>query len=118
MTSDNAPLGTVASDADTPTFELVRIKLKAGKNVSPNTLVRIPVARSEPVTLIGRIRSAYEYNPNEAAEAIHLRDTMELEPSYPKEEESTTIFRVVEADLVEELCKEKGKTKTRSPQTL
>jgi DNA helicase HerA-like ATPase len=118
MIIDNAPIGTVASDADTPTFELVRIKLKAGKDVSPNTLVRIPVARSEPVTLIGRIRSAYEYNPNEAAEAIHLRDTMELEPSYPKEEESTTIFRVVEAELVEELYKEKGKTRTRSPQTL
>jgi hypothetical protein len=118
MTNDSAPLGTVASDADTPTFELVRIKLKAGKDVSPNTLVRIPVARSEPVMLIGRIRSAYEYNPNEAAEAIHLRDTMELEPSYPKEEESTTIFRVVEAELVEELYKEKGNAKTRSPQTL
>jgi DNA helicase HerA-like ATPase len=118
MTSDSTPLGTVASDADTPTFELVRIKLKAGKDVSPNTLVRIPVARTEPVTLIGRIRSAYEYNPNEAAQAIHLRDTMELEPSYPKEEESTTIFRVVEAELVEELYKEEGKTRTRSPQML
>jgi len=118
MTIDSSAIGTVASDADTPTFELVRIKLKAGKDVSPNTLVRIPVARSEPVTLIGRIRSAYEYNPNEAAEAIHLRDTMELEPNYPKEEESTTIFRVVEAELVEELYKENGKTKTRSPQTL
>jgi hypothetical protein len=43
---------------------------------------------------------------------------MELEPSYPKEEESRTIFRVIEAELVEELYKEKGKTKTRSPQTL
>jgi hypothetical protein len=52
MTSDSAPLGTVASDADTPTFELVRIKLKAGKDVSPNTLVRIPIVRSEPVALI------------------------------------------------------------------
>lgn len=118
MTIDSAPIGTVISDADTPTFELVRIKLKAGKDARPNTLVRIPVARSEPVTLIGRIQSAYEHNPNEAAEAIHLRDTMELEPSYPKEEESTTIFRVVEAELVEELCEEAGKTRTRSPQTL
>ena len=118
MTNDSELLGTVASDADTPTFELVRIKLKAGEDVSPNTLVRIPVTRSEPVTLIGRIRSAYEYNPNEAAEAIHLRDTLDMEPSYPKEEESTTIFRVVEAELVEELYKENGKTKSRSPQTL
>src|SRR5260370_8143156 len=43
---------------------------------------------------------------------------MELEATYPKEEESTIVFRVVEADLVEELYEEKGKTKTRSPQTL
>jgi uncharacterized protein len=43
---------------------------------------------------------------------------MELTSSYPKEEESTTIFRVVEAELVEELYKEKGITKARSPQTL
>jgi hypothetical protein len=47
MISDNVPIATVASDADTPTFELVRIKLKAGEDVSPNTLVRIPVARNE-----------------------------------------------------------------------
>jgi DNA helicase HerA-like ATPase len=51
-------------------------------------------------------------------EAIHLRDTMELTSSYPKEEEGTTIFRVVEAELVEELYKEKEMTKARSPQTL
>jgi len=102
MTIDNALIGTVISDADTPTFELVRIKLKPGRDMRPNTLVRIPVARGESAMLIGRVRNAYEYNPNEAAEAIHLRDTLEMEPSYPKEEESTTIFRVVEAELVEE----------------
>src|SRR5207247_2121779 len=111
-------IGTVSSDADSPTFELVRIKLKAGKDMRPNTLVRIPVSRSEPVTLIGRIRSAHEHNPNEATGAIHLRDTLEMKASYPKEEESTTIFRVVEAELVEELYEEGGKKKTRSPQTL
>jgi hypothetical protein len=36
MTIDTSAIGTVASDADTPTFELVRIKLKAGKDVSPD----------------------------------------------------------------------------------
>jgi hypothetical protein len=37
---------------------------------------------------------------------------------YPKEEDSTIIFRLVEAELVEELYEEKGKTKPRSPQSL
>jgi hypothetical protein len=118
MSLDKLPIGTVSSDADTPTFELVRIKLKAGKDLRPNTLVRIPVARSEKTTLIGRIRCAYEHNPNETAQAIHLRESMEMEASYPKEEDSTIIFRLVEAELVEELYEEKGKTKTRSPQSL
>jgi hypothetical protein len=63
MTIDTSAIGTVASDADSPTFELVRIKLKAGKDVRPNILVRIPVSRIDPVILIGRIRSAYEHNP-------------------------------------------------------
>jgi DNA helicase HerA-like ATPase len=116
--ADRAPIGTVSSDGDTPSFELVRIKLKAGKDVRPNTLVRIPVARKETTTLIARIRSAHETNPNEAAPAIHLRHTMELDATYPKEEESTIIFRVVEADLVEELYEESGMAKTRSPQSL
>jgi DNA helicase HerA-like ATPase len=118
MTVDRLPIGTVASDLDTPTFELVRIKLKAGKDVRPNTLIRIPVARSEKTTLIGRIRSAHESNPNETVGAIGLRDSLEMKPTYPKEEDSTTIYRVVEADLIEELYEEKGATKTRSPQAL
>src|SRR5262245_43288225 len=41
-----------------------------------------------------------------------------MKASYPKEEESPTIFRVVEAELVEELYEEDGRKKTRSPQTL
>jgi DNA helicase HerA-like ATPase len=118
MAPTKAPIGTVASDADTPTFELVRIKLKARNDVRPNTLVRIPASRGETTTLIGRIRSAHEHNPNEAAQAIHLRDTIELEPRYPKEEESTIIFRQVEAELVEELYEENGVIRSRSPQTL
>jgi len=117
-TGDSLPIGTVSSDADSPTFEIVRIKLKAMSDLRPNTLVRIPVSRSEKTSLIGRIRSAYEHNPNEAAQAIHLRESMEMEATYPVEAESTIIFRLVEAELVEELYEEKGKTKTRSPQSL
>jgi DNA helicase HerA-like ATPase len=118
MSPLNAPIGTVTSDADTPTFEVVRIKLNAGSNVRPNTLVRIPASRNQKTTLIGRIRSAHEHNPNEDAQAINLRETLELDPTYPEEEESTIIFRQVEAELVEELYEDNGKLQTRSPETL
>ena len=118
MTADESCIGTVVSDGDSPTFELVRIKLKAGMDVRPNTLVRIPVSRAEPATLIGRVRSAYECNPNEAAPAINLRDSRVMDATYPTETESTIIFRLVEAELVEELYDESGKRNARSPQTL
>ena len=80
MTVDEMLIGTVVSDAETPTFEAVRVELKAGNDMHPNTLVRIPVSRSKPAALIGRVRTAHEHNPNEAAGAIHLRDTLVMGP--------------------------------------
>ena len=60
MSNENL-IGTVLSDQETPTFETVRIKLKTGQDVSPGTLVKIPVSvNGSVVSLIGRIRSAYE----------------------------------------------------------
>lgn len=114
MTTSTMPIGTVISDQDTPTFELVRVKLKVGQDVKPGMLVRIPVSRTETSTLIGRIRSAYEHNPNERPEDINVRDTLGIKPNYPDEEDSTTIYRQVEAELIEEII---GKD-IRSPQNL
>lgn len=115
MSVNTSPIGTVISDRDTPTFEIVRIKLKAGQDVKPGTLVQIPVSRTEKTILIGRIRSAYEHNPNESAERINITDSMRLPRNYPGEEDSTTIFRLAEADLIEEIVDEK---EIRSPQNL
>ena len=115
MKSNAYPIGTVVSDQETPTFEIVRIKLKAGQDVKPGTLVQVPVSRNNTNSiLIGRIRSAYEHNPNERPEDINVRDTLVIQPNYPSEEDSTTIYRLAEADLIEEII---GKD-IRAPQTL
>jgi DNA helicase HerA-like ATPase len=102
-------IGTVISDQDTPTFETVRIKLKAGKDVKPGTLLSIPVTRNEQTTLIARVRSAYENNPNERAEDINVRDTLGIGANYPNEEDSTTIYRAADADLIEEILEVEDK---------
>lgn len=107
-------VGTVTSDLETPTFEVVRIKMKANCELRPGTLVRIPLPRGERVTLIGRVRSAYENNPNERPEAVGVRDTLGIAPNYPQEKDSTTIYRLVDADLIEEIFGDM----MRSPQTL
>jgi DNA helicase HerA-like ATPase len=114
MSNENL-IGTVLSDQETPTFETVRIKLKTGQDISPGTLVKIPVpANGSVISLIGRIKSAYEHNPHESPEDINVRDTLGIERNYPLEEDSTTIYRLVEADLIEELAGEE----IRAPQTL
>src|SRR5262249_17196364 len=114
MTNETA-VGTVISDQESPTFELVRIKMKAGQDLKPGTLVRIPASRGgEHTILIARIRSAHESNPNENALSVNVRDTLGISANYPREEDSTTIFRLVEADLIEEIFG----SEVRAPQTL
>jgi uncharacterized protein len=123
MSSKHICIGTVISDQETPTFELVRIKLKTGHDVRPGTLVRIPASRNgETTTLIGRVRNAYENNPNESAQSVNVRDTLGIAANYPREEDSTTIFRLVEAELIEEFFENvvdgERKSEIRAPQTL
>ncbi len=56
MSNENL-IGTVLSDQETPTFETVRVKLKAGQDVMPGTLIKIPVSvNGSLISLIGRIK--------------------------------------------------------------
>lgn len=113
--SDTNSIGTVISDEETPSFETVRIKLKSGQEVQPGTLVRLSASRGDrAIKLIARIRSAREHNPNEDPEDINVRDTMRLPSNYPPEEESTIIYRLAEAELIEEFIN----GTMQSPQTL
>ena len=115
MSTNTDSIGTVVSDQETPTFETVRIKLKAGQDVKPGTLVRVPVSRNNTnITLIARVRSAREHNPHESPGDINVRDTLAMEPHYPKEEDNTTIYRLAEAEIIEEIIDQT----MQSPQTL
>ena len=108
------PIGTVVSDQQTPTFELVRVKLKAGCDLKPGALVKMPTTRSAGGVLIGRVRGAHEWNPNEQPDAIGVRDSLGISRNYPREEDSTTIYRVAEVELIEEIVG----IETRAPETL
>ncbi len=115
------PIGTITSDQDTPTFELVRVKLKAGCDLKPGALVKMPTTRSDGGTLIGRVRGAHEWNPNEQADAVGVRDTLHIERNYPGEEDSTTIYRLADVELIEEIVKDLKAVDTyttRAPETL
>lgn len=113
--SNTESIGTIISDEETPSFETVRIKLKTGEDVKPGTLVSISVSRDNVnCKLIARVRSAREHNPNEGPEDINVRDTMGMSSNYPLEEDSTIIYRLAEAELIEEIID----GSMQSPQTL
>ncbi|HEX7772784.1 MAG TPA: DUF87 domain-containing protein, partial [Pyrinomonadaceae bacterium] len=90
------------------------MKLKAGCDLKPGALVKIPTSRSDGGLLIGRVRAAHEWNPNEQADAVGVRDALNIPRNYPREEDSTTIYRVADVELIEELINDE----TRAPETL
>lgn len=107
-------LGVVISDEETPSFEKIRFALNAGKDVKPGALVKTLPGRSDSGVLIARVSSAREWNPNETAGNVKVRSTLSLPATYPKEGDSTTIYRIAEAELIEEII---GGA-TRAPETL
>ena len=114
---DKQPVGTVISDEDakTPSFERIHIKLKAGRDVKPGALVRtLASARADGGTLIARVSGNWERNPHETVQVAAARDGTGITAMYAKEPQSTTIYRVAEAEIIEEIVG----GETRAPESL
>lgn len=93
-------IGTVIADDVSPSFDVLRFKANANEYVYPGTLVATHIDSRK--FLIGRISSSIEVNPHESPERAKVREAMQIKADYPEEELSTTIFRVYEADIIEE----------------
>jgi DNA helicase HerA-like ATPase len=93
-------IGSVIADDVSPSFDTFRFKALANEYVYPGTLVGALLDTN--TFLIGRISSSIEVNPHESASRTAVRHAMELEPDYPEEGLSTTVYRVYEADIIEE----------------
>jgi len=93
-------IGSVVADENSPSFDIFRFKAFPGEYVFPGTLVGAFVEDNK--FLIGRISSSLEINPHESASRTAVRHAMDLESDYPEEGLSTTIYRIYEADIIEE----------------
>jgi DNA helicase HerA-like ATPase len=93
-------IGSVIADDVSPSFDVFRFKALAKEYVHPGTLVG--AALDENKFLIGRISASIEINPHESPSRIAVRHAMDIEPDYPEEGLSTSIYRVYEADIIEE----------------
>jgi DNA helicase HerA-like ATPase len=93
-------IGTVTADEMSPSFDMFRFKALANEYVYPGTVVGTSVSQSK--FLLGRISSAVEVNPHESAARISVRHAMDIEPDYPEEGLSTSVYRVYEVEIIEE----------------
>ena len=93
-------IGSVIADDVSPSFDVFRFKANANEYVFPGTLVATYVSVNK--FLVGRISGSIEVNPHESASRAKVREAMGIQADYPEEQLSTNIYRVYEAEIVEE----------------
>lgn len=93
-------IGDVIADEASPSFDLFRFKALSSEYVFPGTLVATWISKTQ--FLIGRIAASIEINPHESASRSKVREAMGITPDYPDEAHSINIYRVYEAEIIEE----------------
>jgi hypothetical protein len=101
---DRRPIGRVISDDVSPTFFDVRFRLNPDCWTGPGRFVAIEAETEDgsSVLLLARVQNLHEINPHEDAAASTLREVLPFGTSYAPEGASTVIYRVAEAEPLEE----------------
>ena len=93
-------IGSVIADDVSPSFDVFRFKALANEYVHPGSLVAAAI--NEQTFILGRISGSIEINPHESPSRTAVRHAMQIEADYPDEELSTTVYRIYEADIIEQ----------------
>jgi len=110
-------IGSVVADEVSPSFDVFRFKANANEYVYPGTLVGTYVNKNK--FLIGRISDSIEINPHESPMRAKVREALGIEADYPQESESINIYRIYEADVIEEgFIKDDGKIEITEPSNM
>jgi hypothetical protein len=98
------PIGRVISDDASPSFFDVRFRLSPGRRSAPGRFVAIDAQAEDgrDVLLLARVEDLHEINPHEDAASSTLREVLPFGTSYAPEGASTVIYRVAEAEPLEE----------------
>lgn len=93
-------IGSVIADDVSPSFDVFRFKALANEYVNPGSLVAATI--DEQKFILGRISGSIEINPHESPSRTAVRHAMQIDADYPGEELSTTVYRVYEAEIIEQ----------------
>jgi len=99
-------IGSVIADDVSPSFDVFRFKALANEYVHPGSLVASAI--NNQTFILGRISGSIEINPHESPSRTAVRHAMQIEADYPGEELSTTVYRIYEADVIEQGIITKG----------
>lgn len=114
--SENDEIGEVISDGETPSFRKFRFKAYSDKFISPASIVAIKI--DDDNFLIGRNTASHEINPNYSPEKVAVRHSMNIPSEHPEEGMSINVFRVYEAELINQVSKKDNQYLVFSPESL
>ena len=115
-------LGNVISTERSPSFFAIEFRLNAEKTTRPGKFVAVEArtADGRDALVLARVNDAHEINPHEDALSSTLRNVLPIGTKYAAEGHSTVIYRVCDAEPLEEaLLDENGAiVEIRSVETL
>src|SRR5262245_37365632 len=99
-----ALLGNVISTDKSPSFFALQFRLNANRETHPGRFVAVETrtADGRDALVLARVDDVHEVNPHEDALSSTLRNVLPFETKYAAEGSSTVIFRVGDAEPLEE----------------
>ena len=97
-------LGRIVSEGTTPNMDQVVFRIQPGMHTGVGRIVGVRGRRpsGERILTLIRVEQMQEHNPHEDAESATVADVIPFETRYAPEGRSTVIYRVAEAELLEE----------------
>lgn len=98
-------VGVIISDDSSPTFKEIRFRILPGAQVHPGRFVVAHTSTEDAglARTLLRVLDVHEVNPHEDAQSSTIRSVLSFETTYAGEGDSTVIYRVARAELVEEV---------------
>ena len=97
-------LGRIVSEGTTPNMDQVIFRIQPGMHTGVGRIVGVRGHRpsGERILTLIRVEQMREHNPHEDAESSTVADVIPFETRYAPEGRSTVIYRIAEAELLEE----------------
>ena len=98
------PIGQVVFDAGTPNLHEVKFRVRPNATTTASEMVAVQARDSSDreVALLARVNDVFDHNPHEDPSSSTVGEVVPFETTYAEEGDSTVIYRIAHAELLEE----------------